>query len=208
MQQLIRDISASMSRNASAIRPCFYIYAFFVSTLPYKKWHKIPNCDRRPGTAACPACWAMGTKFLRVSSLLFMFPSSHLPWDFYFFKLTQPPTVSSVQLLYTVKEKGGKLDRQAYCLSYGLGNTSRNPKAENSQDYTQKPHWNCTFMNWASVLLESPFASVSLGSLGRNFTSSQIFFHPDFFRKFLFSCKVGNAEMERQAPHDTANSSQ
>jgi hypothetical protein len=38
-----------------------------------------------------------------------------LPPDFYFFKLTQPLTVS-------VKEKGGKPDRKPYPLSYGLGN--------------------------------------------------------------------------------------
>ncbi len=33
------------------------------------------------------------------------------PWDLYFFKLTQPLTVSTVQLLYTEKDKGGKPDR-------------------------------------------------------------------------------------------------
>jgi hypothetical protein len=33
----------------------------------------------------------------------------------------QPPTVSRVQLLYTVKKKGGKRDRKAHLLPYGLG---------------------------------------------------------------------------------------
>ncbi len=49
-------------------------------------------------------------------SLLFTFSSTALPWYFYFFKLTQPLTVSSVQLLHTVKEKRGKPDRKPYFL--------------------------------------------------------------------------------------------
>ncbi len=56
-----------------------------------------------------------------------------------FFKLMQPVTVSRVQLLYTVKEKGGKTDRKPDPLSYGLRNTCRYFKSENSQDYAQKP---------------------------------------------------------------------
>jgi hypothetical protein len=52
--------------------------------------------------------------------------------------------------LYTVKEKWGKPDRKTYPLSYGLRNPYRNTKSENSQDYAQKPQWNCTFMNSAS----------------------------------------------------------
>jgi hypothetical protein len=35
--------------------------------------------------------------------------STALPWDFYFFKLTEPLTASTL-LLYTVKEKVGKPD--------------------------------------------------------------------------------------------------
>jgi hypothetical protein len=38
-------------------------------------------------------------------------------------------------LLYTVKEKGGKPDRNPYRLPYGLRNPSRNLKSENSQGY-------------------------------------------------------------------------
>ncbi len=48
-------------------------------------------------------------------SLLITVTSTALPWDFYFFKLTQPLIVSTfqlLQLLYTVKEKGGKPDRK------------------------------------------------------------------------------------------------
>ncbi len=65
------------------------------------------------------------------SSLLFIVTSVALPWDFYFFKLTQPLTVST-----TVKEKGGKPDRKPYPLPYGLRNPYRNLKSENSQDYS------------------------------------------------------------------------
>jgi hypothetical protein len=35
-----------------------------------------------------------------------------LPWEFYFFKLTPPLTVYTGQLLYTVKEKGGKPNKK------------------------------------------------------------------------------------------------
>jgi hypothetical protein len=52
---------------------------------------------------------------------------------FYFFKLTQPLTVPTVHLLYTVKEKEGKPDRKPYPLPYGLRNPYRN-----SQGYAQK----------------------------------------------------------------------
>jgi hypothetical protein len=62
------------------------------------------------------------TKVLRVFSLLLTVTSTALPRDLYFFKLTQPLTVSTVQLLYTVKEKGGKPYRKPYPLSYGLRN--------------------------------------------------------------------------------------
>jgi hypothetical protein len=55
-----------------------------------------------------------------------------------------------VQLLYTVKEKGGKPDRKPNPLSHGLRNPYRNLKSENSQDYAQKPQQNSTFINSAS----------------------------------------------------------
>ncbi len=75
-----------------------------------------------------------------------------LPWDFYFFKLPQPLTVATVQLLYTVEEKGGKPDRIPYPLPFGLRKQYRNFKSENSQDYAQKPQRNGMFMNSASGL--------------------------------------------------------
>ncbi len=59
-------------------------------------------------------------------------------------KLTQPLTVSRVQLL--------KPDRKPYPLTYGLRSLHINLKSENSQDFAQKTQWNCTFMNSASAL--------------------------------------------------------
>jgi hypothetical protein len=50
----------------------------------------------------------------------------------------------------SVKEKGGKPDRKQYPLPYGLKNTHRNLKSENSQDYAQKPQLNCSLMNSAA----------------------------------------------------------
>jgi hypothetical protein len=75
------------------------------------------------------------TKPSEFSSLLFTVASTALPWDFYFFKLTQPLTFSTVQLLYTVKEKGGKPERKSYPVPFGLRNPYRNLKSEKSQDY-------------------------------------------------------------------------
>ena len=43
----------------------------------------------------------------------------------YFFKLMQPLTYYTVNLLYTVKGRGGKSDRKPYPLSYGLRNPYR-----------------------------------------------------------------------------------
>jgi len=68
---------------------------------------------------------------------------------FFFFKLMAPLTVSTVQLLYSVKEKGGKPDRKPYHIPYDLRNPSRKLKSENSQDYAQTPQRNCVFTNSA-----------------------------------------------------------
>ncbi len=83
------------------------------------------------------------SKVLRVFLLAIHSHSIALPWDFCFFKLTQPLTVSQLQLLYNVKEKAGKSDRKPNPIPYGLRNPHRNLKFENSQDYAQKPHQNC-----------------------------------------------------------------
>jgi hypothetical protein len=41
-------------------------------------------------------------------------------------------------LLYNIKDKGGKPDREPYLLPYGLRNPYRNLKSENSQGDAQK----------------------------------------------------------------------
>ncbi len=66
-------------------------------------------------------------------ALRFLFLQTHaISYSFYI----------SVTVLYTVKEKGGKPDRKPNSLAFGLRNPHRNPKSENSQDYTQKPRRN------------------------------------------------------------------
>jgi hypothetical protein len=102
-------------------------------------------------------------------SLLFTVTSTALPGDFYFFKLTQPLTVSTVQFLYTVKEKRRKPDRKPYPRPYGLRNPYRNLKYENSEDYAQDPQQNYTFMNSAS----NQSAASGLASLTNNRVESQ-----------------------------------
>jgi hypothetical protein len=63
------------------------------------------------------------------------------------FKLSQPLTVSSVQLLYNVKEKGGKPDRKPYPLPYGLRNLYQRTRKIMPRNLNEI---NCTFMNSAS----------------------------------------------------------
>ncbi len=57
-------------------------------------------------------------KSKEISSLLFTVTSTALHRDLYFFKFTQPLTGSTAQLLYTVKEKGGKPDIRKPFLIY------------------------------------------------------------------------------------------
>jgi len=111
-----------------------------------------------------PNSWTKSRqKSSEFSSLLFTVTSTALPWDFYFFKLTQPLTVS-------VKVKGGKPDRTKYPPPYGLKNTYRNLKSENPQDYAQKPQWNCTFMDLASGFYCSTVSCLCLKLLKRNYS--------------------------------------
>ncbi len=64
--------------------------------------HYRTTCTLRPNS------WMKSRqKSSEFSSLLFTVTSSALPKDFYFFKLTQPLTVSTVQLLYIEKERKG-----------------------------------------------------------------------------------------------------
>jgi hypothetical protein len=51
---------------------------------------------------------------------------------------SNPPNllhISTLQLLYTAKEKGGKHDRKPYPIPYGLRNPYRNLTSESYQDY-------------------------------------------------------------------------
>jgi hypothetical protein len=82
-------------------------------------------------------------------SLLIKVTFTALPSDFYFCKLMQPVTVSTVSSC-TVKEKGGEPDRKPHPFLCGLRSPYRNLKSENSQENVQKPQRNCTFMNTAS----------------------------------------------------------
>ncbi len=90
-------------------------------------------CVQRPNSWTNPR-----QKSWEYSSLLFTVTSPDMPWYLYFFKLTQPLTVFTIQLLYTVKEEGGKPDRKPYPVPYGLRNPYRNLKYENSQNEAQK----------------------------------------------------------------------
>jgi hypothetical protein len=67
---------------------------------------------------------------------------------FLFFKLTQPLTVSTIQL----KKKGGKPDRKPYPLSLWFKNPYRNLTSETLKIMPQKPQRDCMFMNSASGL--------------------------------------------------------
>ncbi len=116
-----------------------------------------------------------------IQTIFLLAIQSHLyNFDFLFFELSQPLIVSTVQLLYTVKEKREKPVRNPNPILYGLRNPHRNlkiirrnlndctfmnsasvlysaylPHLSNcgrDQDYSQKPQRRCTFMNSASVL--------------------------------------------------------
>jgi hypothetical protein len=89
------------------------------------------------------------TKVLKVFRLAILFTCIALPLDFYFFKLTQPLTVSTFQLLYTIKEKGGKpiLFSIEAVTSLWFKKSIQKP---NSQGYPEKPQRNGIFMNSAS----------------------------------------------------------
>ncbi len=88
-------------------------------------------------TVLRPNSWTKSKQSLNIFPPCYSQPPLHtaLPWDLYFFKLTQPLTVSV----------------KPYPLPYCLRNLHRNLKPENSPDYARKPDRNCTFMNAATV---------------------------------------------------------
>ncbi len=79
-----------------------------------------------------------------------------LPWDLYFFKLTQPLTGSTVWWLHCKGERR-KTWQKPPLPSLCFRNPYKNLTSENSQDYAQQPQRNCTFMNWASGYVYVPF---------------------------------------------------
>ncbi len=121
--------------------------------------------------------------------MLLTITSTALPWDFYFFKLTQPLTFSTVQSLYTIKEKRGKPDRKSYPLPCGLRNPYRILKSENSH-YAQKPQRNCTFMNSASIVTIHCRTSVLPQHSDRQFPLKTKHTHHSGQTKFLFLITV------------------
>jgi hypothetical protein len=79
------------------------------------------------------------TIFLRVFLLAIQSNLCRFALRFIFLKLTQPLTASTVQLLFTVKEKGGKTDKKkSYSLPYGLRNPYRNLKSEKISRFRQE----------------------------------------------------------------------
>ena len=137
--------------------PGYFKYILVLLTLFYTKLADWPRQrlfapldkntrDLRPNSWTKPR-----QKSWEFSTLQFTVTSTAFRWYVFFFKLTQPLTVSNSASLYTAQEKGGKPDRKAHPFPYGgLRNPYRNLKSENSQDYAQKPQRNCTFMNSAS----------------------------------------------------------
>ncbi len=67
------------------------------------------------------------------------------------FLFLQTHATSTLELLYTVKEKGGKTDRKSYTLPFGLRNPYRNIKSEK----LQKPQLYCTFINSVSAVIRA-----------------------------------------------------
>ncbi len=79
--------------------------------------------------------------------------STDLPFDLYFFKLTQP---QFLQFSFCTVNRKGEVrkaclrDRKPYPVPHGLRNPYRNLKSENSQESAQKPQRSCMFMNSVS----------------------------------------------------------
>ncbi len=99
--------------------------------------HPHPFLQERPNS------WTKSmTKFLRIFLLVIhsRLYTLQLCMRFFFFKLTQPLTVS-------VKEKGGKPNRIPYPLPCDLSNPRRSLKSESCRDYAQR-NLNLTVRSW------------------------------------------------------------
>ncbi len=86
-----------------------------------------------------PNSWAKSRqKSEEFSSLLFANTYTALHWDFYFFKLSQHLTVSTVHTTVHCKGERRKPGRKPHPLLYGLRNLYKSLKSENYQYYDQK----------------------------------------------------------------------
>ncbi len=96
----VRDAT---TRAAYTLKPCVHSTDSNISTVP---------------CSACRGEFLDEIQNKKVLGVFLVAIHSHLytdlSCDFFFFKLTQPLTVSTVQLLYTVKEKEEKPDRKPY----------------------------------------------------------------------------------------------
>ncbi len=79
-----------------------------------------------------PIIWKKSRqKVLRVFLLVIhshLYKSTALPWDFYFFKVTQPLTVSTLNYCTLKWRKEETLTEKQHTLPYGLRNPYRNPQ--------------------------------------------------------------------------------
>jgi hypothetical protein len=98
------------------------------------------------------------TKVLRVFLLAITVSSTALPWDFCFFRLTQPLTVFYSSVTVHCKGERRKIwkKRKPYPLPYGLRNPYRNLKSENSlrlcpETSTKLNIHEFDFWSWESV---------------------------------------------------------
>jgi hypothetical protein len=84
-------------------------------------------------------------------NLLCISSNSRNLFRIFFLKSCNLLHISTVKLLYTVQEKGGKPDRKPHPLPYGLRNPYSNLKSEKSQCPETSTKL-CTFMNLSSVI--------------------------------------------------------
>ncbi len=142
----------------------------------YSEYHateKVPPCkepdwfqNETDAGNQRPNSWTKSRqKSLEFSSLLFTVSSTALPWDLfffkltqslmYFFKLTQPLMYFYIKLLYTAKEKGGKRGRKLHPPSLWF-------KKSIQKTQVWELSWLCseTQQNYTSTFMNSCFSNV------------------------------------------------
>ncbi len=137
------------------------------------------------------------------SSLLFTVSSTVLPWDFYFFKLKQPLTVSTVQLLYTVKKNGGKPYRKHHTPSLWLKKSMKKPQVWELSRLCPEPSmklhihefglWSCRYRahTWQAITAVSPSSMrsglwSSMLTRGKSMEKVITFYYAKFYYKLNF----------------------